>query len=221
MKFRWMHHERSLAMSVGSDDVPASGVSPLRGDTRIRAAADGKSSVATVAAAEPLTPVPTPFPAVLVVARVVSAQGLVSFRGNRYSVPSELYGATASVRVRLGSTHLDIATAPCLARPLVLPVVIARHARAPTGAGAMVRDHAHVLALERSAMAASTTERPHRGKERRPPSPAAVAAPRPCVPAPSPPAPNATTTWWWWSTSPATPPQPQHPHDANPNPTAQ
>lgn len=206
-------------MSIGSDDVPASGVSPLRGDTRIRATADGKSSVATVAAAEPLTPVPTPFPAVLVVARVVSAQGLVSFRGNRYSVPSELYGATASVRVRLGSTHLDIATAPCLARPWGPPVVIARHARAPTGAGAMVRDHGHVLALERSAMAASTTERPHRGKERRPPSPAAVAAPRPCVPAPSPPAPNATTTWWWWSTSPATPPQPPTQHLTTQTPT--
>ena len=83
-----------------------------RGDTRIRATADGKSSVATVAAAEPLTPLPPPFPAVLVVARVVSAQALVSFRGNRYSVPPHLFGATVTVSVRLGATHLDIASSP-------------------------------------------------------------------------------------------------------------
>ena len=100
----------------------------------------------------------------------------MSFRGNRYSVPPQLHGATVSVSVRLGSTHLDIATAPCLARPWGPSVVIARHALAPTGAGAMVRDHGHVLALEHAAMAASTTARPHRRKERRPPSLAARAA---------------------------------------------
>ena len=66
----------------------------LRGDARVRATADGKSTVATVAAAEPLRPAPpVPFPATLVVTRKVSAQGLVSFRGNRYSVPPELGGA--------------------------------------------------------------------------------------------------------------------------------
>jgi len=169
---------RTLAddLSVEQAQVLLDAWCATRGDTRVRATADGKSSVATVAAAEPLAPVPTPFPAVLVVARIVSAQALVSFRGNRYSVPPELHGATVSVSVRLGSTHLDIATAPCLARPLGPPVVIARHALAPAGAGAMIRDHGHVLALERSAMAASTTARPHRSKERRPPSPAALAA---------------------------------------------
>jgi transposase len=157
-----------------------------RGDTRLRATADGKSSVATVAAAEPLTPVPTPFPAVLVVARIVSAQALVSFRGNRYSVPPQLHGATVTVSVRLGSTHLDIASTSSAGRPSVRPVILARHLIAPTGAGAMIRDHGHVLALERSAMAASTSERPHRRKERRPPSPAALAAAatlRACSPA--------------------------------------
>ena len=147
-----------------------------RGDTRLRATADGKSSVATVAAAESLTPVPTPFPAVLVVARIVSAQALVSFRGNRYSVPPQLHGATVSVSVRLGSTHLDIASTSSAMGPNLRPVILARHLIAPTGAGAMIRDHGHVLALERSAMAASTTARPHRSKERRPPSPAARAA---------------------------------------------
>ena len=38
----------------------------------------------------------------------------------------------------------------------------------------MVRDHGHVQALEAAAMAASTFAPPHRGKERRPPSPAAL-----------------------------------------------
>ena len=150
-----------------------------RGDTRIRATADGKASVATVAAAEPLTPLPPPFPAVLVVARVVSAQALVSFRGNRYSVPPHLFGATVTVSVRLGSTHLDIASSPTATstagHPAPNPVILARHLIAPAGAGATIREHGHVLALERSAMAASTTERPHRRKERRPPSPAARA----------------------------------------------
>ena len=42
--------------------------------------------------------------------RVVSAQALVSFRGNRYSVPPELVAASVSVTVRLGSDVLDIAT---------------------------------------------------------------------------------------------------------------
>ncbi len=54
-------------------------------------------------------------------------------------------------------------------------MILARHLIAATGAGATIRDHGHVLALERAAMAASTTERPHRRKERRPPSPAARA----------------------------------------------
>jgi len=166
-----------------ADDVTVEGAQVLldawcskRGDTRLRATADGKSSVATVAGAEPLTPVPAPFPAVLVVARIVSAQALVSFRGNRYSVPPQLHGATVSVSVRLGATHLDIASTSTAMGPNLRPVILARHALAPTGAGAMVRDHGHVLALERSAMAASTTARPHRSKERRPPSLTALAA---------------------------------------------
>lgn len=147
----------------------------IRGDTRIRATADGRSSVATVAKAEPLASMPAPFPAVLAVPRVVSAQALVSFRGNRYSVPPELHGARVSVSVRLGGTHLDIATTPGSGRGSVLPAVIARHALAPAGAGLVVRDHGHVTALEQAALAASTSQRPHRGKERRPPSPAARA----------------------------------------------
>lgn len=140
-----------------------------RGDTRLRATADGKASVVTVAAAEPLRPVPTvAFPATLSVTRVVSAQALVSFRGNRYSVAPELAAATVTVTLRLGAGHIDSATEA--------GTVIARHTLAPEGAGAMVRDHGHVLALERAALAAATSARPHRSKQRIPPGPAARAA---------------------------------------------
>jgi transposase len=145
-----------------------------RGDVRLRATADGRATVATLAAAEPLAPMPAPFPALLGVQRVVSAQALVSFRGNRYSVPPQLHGQPVTVSVRLGAVHLDIATVPAAGRGSALPTVIARHVLAPAGAGAVVREHAHVTALEQAALAAATTERPHRSKERRPPSPAAL-----------------------------------------------
>jgi len=124
-----------------------------RGDTRMRATADGRSTVATVAAAEPLTPLPAPFPATLAVQRVVSAQALVSFRGNRYSVPPQLHGAIVTVTVRLGATHLDIATAARAGPGVALPTVLARHALATAGAGATVRDDGHVLALEAAVLA--------------------------------------------------------------------
>ena len=149
-----------------------------RGDVRMRATADGKMTVATVAAAEPLRPVPaTPFPATLTLERTVSAQALVAYRGNFYSVPPELAGAPVTVSVRLGALHLDIATAGGrIPGRSPLPVVVARHAIAPDGAGLLVRDHGHVLALEQAAMAAATPAAPHRRKQRIPPGPAARAA---------------------------------------------
>ena len=146
-----------------------------RGDVRMRATADGRATVATVAKTEPLAPMPGPYPAVLTVPRVVSAQALVSYRGNRYSVPPQLHGATVSVSARLGGAHLDIATLPGPGRPSPLPTVIARHALAPPGAGATIRTDVHVTALEQAALAASTTARPHRSKQRLPPSAAARA----------------------------------------------
>lgn len=79
--------------------------------------------------------------------------------------------------VRLGLAHLDIATAGGHipdANPI--PTVIARHVIAPDGAGAMVRDHGHVVALEQAAMAAATPAAPHRRKQRIPPGQAARAA---------------------------------------------
>ena len=147
-----------------------------RGDARVRATPEGRFTVAELAAGEVLAPMPTQFPALLSVARVVSAQALVSFRGNRYSVPPNLHGASVTVTVRLDGTHLDIATTPSAAgRGAAVPTVIARHRIAPTGAGLMVRDHGHVTALNQAAMNAATTEAPHRSKQRRPPTPAARA----------------------------------------------
>ncbi len=140
-----------------------------RGDVRTRATADGKATVATVAAAEPLRPPPAaPFPATVREPRTVSAQALVAYRGNRYSVPPELAGTGVTLSVRLGSGVLEIVTAA--------GTVIARHRLAPPGAGAMVRDHGHVLALEHAAMAAATSAPPHRRKQRIPPGSAARVA---------------------------------------------
>jgi transposase len=140
-----------------------------RADVRVRAGADGKATVATLAAGEPLQPVPPePFPATVCQQRTASAQALVAYRGNRYSVPPELAGATVSVSVRLGGGVLDIATAA--------GAVVARHRLAPDGAGVMVRDHGHVAALETAAMAAAGPARPHGRKQRIPPGPAARAA---------------------------------------------
>lgn len=123
----------------------------------------------TLAEREPLAPVPTiPFPATISQERTVSAQALVAWRGNFYSVAPELARAQVSVTWRLGSSHLDIATAA--------GTVIARHELAPDGAGVMVREHAHVSALEARVLAGHDTSAPHRRKERIPPGPAARAA---------------------------------------------
>ena len=140
----------------------------LRGDTRMRPTGAGKSTVATVAATEPLAPLPGPFPAVLTVQRTATAQALVCFRGNHYSVPPELARAQITVSHRLGAASIELATSS--------GIIIARHALAPAGAGATIRDTGHVQALERAAMAAFTTGAPHRRKQRIPPGPAARAA---------------------------------------------
>jgi transposase len=133
---------------------------------------DGNPYLATVSAhaqAERLTPTPIrPFPATLTAERVVSAQALVAYRGNHYSVPPELARAAVTVTQRLGADTIDIATTS--------GVVIARHTLAADGTGVMVRDHGHVIALEKAALAAFTDAPPHRRKQRIPPGPAALAA---------------------------------------------
>jgi transposase len=143
----------------------------LRGDSRLRpTSTDRRASVATVAAREPLRPLPAaPYPVLVAETRVVSRQALVGYRGNRYSVPPELAGATVSVSQLVSGEYLDIPTGS--------GIVVARHRAAADGAGVTVRDHGHVAALDRAAMAAAASAgRPHRRKERIPPGPEALAA---------------------------------------------
>lgn len=140
-----------------------------RGDTRLRTTADGRVTVGTLASDEGLHPMPArAYPAILTSERVVSRQALVSYRGNRYSVPPELAGARVSVTEVLGGDVIDVVTAS--------GITIARHRLAADGTGAMIRDHGHVYALEQAAMAGANTGRPHRRKERIPPGPQSLAA---------------------------------------------
>ncbi len=137
------------------------------GDGRARRRDGVATTVGALAATEPLAPLPAAFPATVVVSRVVTAQALVAFRGNTYSVPPGLAGVKVTVSHRLAATTLDIATGG--------GTVLARHRRELDGAGMMVRDRVHVAALESAVLAAFDTSRPCPRKVRRPPSPAALA----------------------------------------------
>ena len=138
----------------------------LDGRRRVR---DGlPATVAELAADEELHAVPVvAFPAEFDVARVVTAQALVAFRGNSYSVPPGLAGAQVQVRHRLGADTLRIVTAR--------GATVAIHRRAVDGAGLVIRDEGHVVALEQAVLAGSTSDRPCTHKTRRPPSAAALA----------------------------------------------
>jgi len=139
------------------------------GDARRRVRDGQRTTVGALAAAEPLAPLPpVPFPAVIEDTRVVSAQALVSWHGNAYSVPPGHGGQQVTVRHQLGAVTLDVVTAA--------GTVLARHCREPDHAGAVVRDEGHVAALEKKVLAArGQAGRPCRRKERRPPSAAALA----------------------------------------------
>jgi transposase len=138
------------------------------GDARTRRRDGQRVTVGELAAAEPLLATPAePYPAMVTVSRTVSPQALVAFRGNAYSVPPGLAGRALIVSARLGSGLVEVATEA--------GVVLARHRRAPDGAGAVVRDEGHVAALERAVLAGFTDRAACRAKTRRPPSPAARA----------------------------------------------
>lgn len=140
----------------------------VRLDARRRQRDGQPTTVGALAEAEGLAPPPVAaFPAHLQVARQVTAQGLVAFRGNHYSVPPGLGGASVTVRHRLGEATVEVVTAT--------GAVVARHHRAPDGAGALVRDAGHVAALERAVLAQFADRPPCRRKQRRPPSPPALA----------------------------------------------
>jgi len=165
---RWW---RTLADELSVEQAQASvdRFAAVRGDTRLRATTDGRSSVAVVAKTEPLAPVPAmPYPVIVSATRTASRQALVSYRGNRYSVPPELARAPVVISHPVGGEFLDIATTG--------GIIIARHHMAADGLGVMVRDSGHVIALDTAAMATASTGRPHRRKERIPPGTTAKAA---------------------------------------------
>src|SRR5580692_8028378 len=139
------------------------------GDARRRVRDGARTTVGALMAGEPLAPLPAvPFPAVLEDVRVVSAQALVSWHGNSYSVPPGHGGQKVAVRCRLGSGTIDVVTAS--------GTVLARHRREPDHAGAVVRDEGHVTALEKKVLAArGQAAGPCGRKERRPPSAEAMA----------------------------------------------
>ena len=139
------------------------------GDTRPRRLPDGtRSSVGELAAAEPLLAVPTAsFPAEVRVEAQVTAQALVPFRGNWYSIGPGRGGDTVTVVHRLGSATLDVVSAA--------GTTLARHHREPDHAGKTTRLDAHVAALEAAVLAAFSDRAPCRSKERRPPGPQARA----------------------------------------------
>lgn len=137
-------------------------------DERRRVRDGERTTVGALADGERLRPPPVvAFPAEFDVTRTVTAQALVSFRGNHYSVPPGLGGARVQVRHRLGGDELRIVTAG--------GATVAVHHRAPDSAGRVVRDDGHVIALEQAALAAFSTDRPCTHKTRRPPSAAALA----------------------------------------------
>jgi transposase len=124
---RWW---RTLADDVTVEQAQASvdRFARVRGDTRIRATAHGRYSVAVVAKSEPLGPLPAaPYPVIVSESRTASRQALVSYRGNRYSVPPELAAAEVTVSHPIGGQYLDIATTS--------GIVIARHRMAADGLG--------------------------------------------------------------------------------------
>lgn len=139
------------------------------GDARTRVRDGRKVTVGELAAAEPLAALPAaPFPAVIEDTRVVSAQALVPWHGNFYSVPPGHAGQPVSVRHQLGTATIDIVTGA--------GTVLARHRREPDHAGVVVRASEHVAALEAKILAArGSGAAPCRRKARRPPSAAARA----------------------------------------------
>ena len=130
-------------------------------DPRRRVIDEVRATIAEHAEAEPLRVLPqVAYPATITETRVVSAQALVAWRGNHYSVTPQLALSSVTVSQRLGEPYIDITTPS--------GVVIARHATAPDGIGAVIRTDTHVSELTSVVLGAFTTARPHRRKERLP-----------------------------------------------------
>jgi len=128
----------------------------------------GQATVGRLADSEPLLALPAlPFPAQLEAERVVLRTALVAFEGNHYSVEPGLVGQTVTVRARLGELSLDVVSQAGRR--------VARHRRAPAGAGQRIRTDEHAAQLERVVLEAFTTRKPCRAKANRPPGEAALA----------------------------------------------
>lgn len=137
-------------------------------DARRRVRDGQRVTVADLVVAEALRPAPPmPYPAEVEVARTVSPQALVSFRGNQYSIGPGMAGNQVVVRHRLGTYTLVIATAG--------GAVLAEHRRVPDGGGAIERAEHHVVALKAAVLKAFSDARPCKHKTRRPPSAASMA----------------------------------------------
>lgn len=138
------------------------------GDARPR---PGGHSVGELGDSEPLLALPVdPYPATVQVERTVAANCTIAFRGNHYSTPPGLVGATVIVSHRLSTLELAVVSA--------VGVVLATHRLAPPGAGRTLRLPGHAAALERVVLAAFSTDRPCARKANRPPGPQAQAAAR-------------------------------------------
>lgn len=92
---------------------------------------------------------------------------MVAFEGSRYSVTPGHIAQTVMVRARLGELHLEIIS-PAGRR-------IARHRRAPAGAGQVLQSPGHARLLESAVLDAFTTDQPCQRKANRPPGTAALA----------------------------------------------
>ncbi|HYU85913.1 MAG TPA: hypothetical protein VEK80_14025, partial [Kribbellaceae bacterium] len=139
----------------------------VRFDARKRTRDGVRTTVGELADAEPLRPVPAPFPAVLEVERTVTNQAQIAFRGNKYSLVPGHSGELVTVRHKLGITTLDVTDRH--------GALLAHHVRQADGAGAVVRLDEHVTALTKLVLANFSDRDPCRGKTRRPPSPEALA----------------------------------------------
>jgi transposase len=128
----------------------------------------GQSTVGELAAMEPLLALPRlAFPAEHQAERVVADDALVAFETNRYSVPPSYAAQTVTVRARLGEVHLEIYSQAGRR--------IARHRRAPNGAGQVLRSPEHARLLEQAVLAGFTTTKQCSRKPNRPPGQAALA----------------------------------------------
>ena len=134
------------------------------GDARRR----GETTVGELADTEPLLALPpVPYPAEGALVRKVAPNGLVSVRGNRYSVPPGVIGTEVTVRWRLGDDTFDVVSASGR--------LVTTHQSVPRGQGRVVRLPQHTEALEKVVLANFTTARPCKPKPNRPPSAAALA----------------------------------------------